>query len=103
MCVCLVREFGDLTCGNCPQQMSGTSEEDGVSDKLRHLNTEINSHVTKLEELGQRGEVEEAQVLLKELEGLERERETERAIQAREMSKVSCRPSSVYTGIIVRI
>ena len=62
--------------------------EDGGSDKLQHLNKEINSRVMQLEELGQRGEVEGAQVLLKEVEALERERERERAGLMRDSNKV---------------
>ena len=42
----------------------------------------------QLEELGQRGEVEGAQVLLREVEALERERERERAGLMRDSSKV---------------
>jgi hypothetical protein len=68
------------------KQMSGFPE-DGGSDKLRHLNKEINSHVMQLEELGQRGEVEGAQVLLREVEALERERERERVGRIRDSSK----------------
>lgn len=42
----------------------------------------------KLEELGRCGEVEGAQVLLKEVEALEKDREKERAGLIRESSKV---------------
>ena len=42
----------------------------------------------QLEELGQRGEVEGAQVLLREVEALERERERERVGRIRDSSKV---------------
>lgn len=62
--------------------------EDGGSEKLKKLNMEINSHVMKLEELGQKGEVEGAQVLLREVESLEKDRERERAGLVRESSKV---------------
>lgn len=67
--------------------MSGF-HEDGGSDKLQRLNMDINSRVVQLEELGQRGEVEGAQVLLREVEALERERERERAGLVRDSSKV---------------
>lgn len=62
--------------------------EDGGSDKLRNLNKEINSRVMQLEELGQRGEVEGAQVMLREVEALEKDRERERAGLLRDSSKV---------------
>ena len=79
--------------------MSGLPE-DGGSDKLRHLNMEINSRVMRLEELGQRGEVEGAQVLLREVEALERERERERQGLVRDSNKVSGQVPgpSVWTG-----
>ena len=67
--------------------MAGFHEEGG-SEKLKQLNTEINSRVLKLEELGRCGEVEGAQVLLKEVEALEKDREKERAGLIRESSKV---------------
>lgn len=67
--------------------MSG-KEEDGGSEKLRQMNADINSRVSKLEELGQRGEVEGAQALLKEVEALEKDRERERAGLVRDNSKV---------------
>lgn len=69
------------------QQMSGFHDNEG-SEKLRQLNVDINSRVMQLEELGQRGEVEGAQVLLREVEALEREREKERAGLIRDSSKV---------------
>ena len=62
--------------------------EDAGSNKLRTLNQEINSRVMQLEELGQRGEVEGAQVMLKKVEALERDRERERVGLLRENSKV---------------
>ena len=62
--------------------------EDGGNQKLKQLNVEINSCVLKLEELGQCGEVEGAQVLLKEVEALEKDRERERAGLLRDSSKV---------------
>ena len=79
--------------------MSGLPE-DGGSDKLRNLNMDINSRVMRLEELGQRGEVEGAQVLLREVESLERERERERQGLVRDSSKVSGQVpgQSVWTG-----
>lgn len=67
--------------------MSGFHDNEG-SEKLRKLNVDINSRVMQLEELGQRGEVEGAQVLLREVEALEREREKERAGLIRDSSKV---------------
>ncbi len=67
-----------------------------VSEKLRHLNVEINSRVTRLEELGQKGEVEEAQVLLKEVEALERERERNRTTKTKEGTKVSTKRTAVW-------
>jgi hypothetical protein len=68
------------------KQMAGFHEEGG-SEKLRQMNLEINSRVLKLEELGQCGEVEGAQVLLKEVEALEKDREKERAGLIRDSSK----------------
>ena len=68
--------------------MAGFNEEGG-SEKLKQLNMEINSRVMKLEELGQKGEVEGAQVLLREVESLEKDRERERAGLVRESSKVN--------------
>lgn len=62
--------------------------EDGGNEKLRNLNKEINSRVMQLEELGQRGEVEGAQVMLKEVEALEKDRERERLGLLRESNKV---------------
>ena len=62
--------------------------EDGGCEKLQQLNKEINSCVTKLEELGQKGEVEGAQVLLREVECLERDRERERVGLVRDSNKV---------------
>ena len=62
--------------------------EDGGNNKLSHLNKEINARVVQLEELGQRGEVEGAQVMLREVEALERDRERERAGLVRDSSKV---------------
>ena len=67
--------------------MSGF-HDNGGSEKLRKLNVDINSRVMQLEELGQRGEVEGAQVLLREVEALEKEREKERAGLIRDSSKV---------------
>ena len=67
--------------------MAGFHEELG-SEKLKQLNSEINSRVLKLEELGKCGEVEGAQVLLREVESLEKERERERASFIRDSSKV---------------
>lgn len=67
--------------------MSGFHDNEG-SEKFRKLNVDINSRVMQLEELGQRGEVEGAQVLLREVEALEREREKERAGLIRDSSKV---------------
>ncbi|CAI7988996.1 Luc7-like protein 3 [Geodia barretti] len=68
------------------KQMAGFHEEGG-SEKLRQMNLEINSRVMKLEELGRCGEVEGAQVLLKEVEALEKDREKERAGLMRDSSK----------------
>jgi hypothetical protein len=68
------------------KQMAGF-REDGGSEKLEQLNSEINSRVLKLDELGRRGEVEGAQVMLKEVEALEKDRERERAGLLRESSK----------------
>ena len=97
--------LADVVCSDCTsspppsQQMSGLPE-DGGSDKLRNLNMDINSRVMRLEELGQRGEVEGAQVLLREVESLERERERERQGLVRDSSKVSGQVPgpSVWTG-----
>ena len=72
--------------------MSGF-QEDGGSEKLKQLNTDINSRVVKLDELGRCGEVEGAQVLLREVESLEKERERERAGLVRDSSKVNTLPS----------
>ena len=69
--------------------------DSSVSEKMRHLNVEINSRVTRLEELGQKGEVEEAQGLLKEVEALERERERNRTAKIKEGTKVSTESTAV--------
>ena len=76
--------------------MAGFHEEGG-SGKLQQLNMEIDSHVLKLDVLGRCGEVEEAQVLLKEVEALEKDREKERAGLIRDSSKVFVVPVHLCT------
>lgn len=76
------------------QQMSENLDS-SVSEKLQHLNVEINTRVTRLEELGQKGEVEEAQVLLKEVEALERERERNRTSKTKDNTKVGIKSTAV--------
>ena len=72
-----------------PLQQMTENLGSGASEKLSQLNMEINSRVSQLEELGKKGEVEEAQVLLKEVEALERERDRDRSSKTKEGSKVS--------------
>ncbi len=49
-----------------------------TSERMKFLSAEINHLVVDLEQLGAMGRVEEAQTLMKKVEGLERERERER-------------------------
>ena len=73
--------------------------ESDASEKLSQLNGEINSRVTRLDKLGRKGEVEEAQVLLKEVEALERERDRNRSSKTKEGSKVRMTRAATYTYI----